>query len=794
MKTSKGNFLRQSVLGFITFLTFILTILTAPVYAQGVAWQRRVQAYCNGRDMAFYHGGMEYVKPVLVDIDNDGDGDLFVGEHDGFLNFFENRGGNPPHWFCISTALDTIDVGKQNAPTFWDVDIDGDFDLFIGDEDGDLWFYRNEGSVSSPIWTLQTQCYIAPLLVDHHAIPFFRDLDGDGDDDLLIGHNEGGAAHFLNVGVPGNPAWSHQTDFYQDIDVGDKSSVCVYDADADSLQDVFMGSLNGEIRYFHNDGPLQNPTYSDSGAVFDVGQNSAPTFWDLDDDGDLDLIAGESDGNLNLVKNVGSTTAPLWEFVQGNVGYLDLGFHSKCVFADLDNDGDSDLLAGRIPGGLVFYENIGTPDSAAWFLVSNNYNNINLPGWDAPAFYDLDADGDFDLLIGCSADSLDGTLVFYRNVGTAEDPEWAAPIYNYAGIQTSGNAAPAFGDLDADGDADLIVGAANGTVHYVRNNGSPLVPIWEDLGNSFGIDVGSFATPTLADLDEDNDLDMMIGNGGLTGNIAFYRNIGSVGFPQWFLEASYYNNWDLGDYSCPALADLDHDDDADLFIGCESGGIYCFENLGAIFDIDIFLLPYNPPIVVPEEGGIIQYILQLVNNEPRSHFVNIWMTLTLPHGEVVGPVDSLSANLNSGITSELRTFEVLDTLPGGEYYFNGAVGIYPNLVYSTHSFLFIKEPWVSVEEPEAGGESLNLDFRLERPFPNPFNSETLIRYSLARACPVSLTVFDVRGRRVADLVQKWQSAGRYTTLWRTTEQRSGVYFIRLHAGDYTATLKVCLLQ
>ena len=104
------------------FLTGIILFAPLRVTAQDVYWDRQIHAYLDGVQMAFYHGGTEFTKPVFADLDGDGDGDLYVGEHDGYLNAFENLGGNPPNCAWMRTAYDTIDVGKQNAPTFWDID------------------------------------------------------------------------------------------------------------------------------------------------------------------------------------------------------------------------------------------------------------------------------------------------------------------------------------------------------------------------------------------------------------------------------------------------------------------------------------------------------------------------------------------------------------------------------------------------------------------------------------------------------------------------------------------------
>ncbi len=778
--------------GFLLRMILVCVISTIPSLAMGrdIAWQRHVDGYLNGLRMAVYHGGMEFTKPVFVDTDNDGDEDLYVGEHDGYLNVFLNLGGNPPEWSCVTTSLDSIDVGKQNAPAFWDIDLDGDLDLFIGDEEGDVWYYHNVGSITSPVWNLVTEYYIAPLLVDHHAIPFFSDLDADGDDDLLIGHNEGGAAHFLNVGTPGFPFWSLQTEFYQGFDVGDKSSVCVFDVDDNNLGDIFMGGVDGGIYYFHNDGPDTIPVYTNMGVLFDVGDNGVPTFCDLDYDGDLDLVVGESFGNLNVFLNEGTPTIPEWRYDSPHLAYYDAGFKSMPALVDIDTDGDLDLFVSKMQNGIAFFENIGSPDSAAWQLVSETYAGINPPRMEPPAFYDLDNDGDQDFVVG----GFDGSLTYYQNVGTPQSPAWREPEYNYTGTDVGDYSAPAFADADSDGDADLFIGSFEGTLRYLRNDGTPSAPQWQDLGNYPGIDVGNYSTPAFADLDADGDLDILVGNGNLTGVLTLYRNDGSPMLPSWTLETPFYQAWDFGDYSSPCFGDIDGNDDIDLLVGCEAGGLWLWENVGWLFNMNISLLPYDPPIVIPPEGGSYQFVLMLENLENSALQVIAWTTITRPDGQTTGAIDSLEINLEPGVYSDLLTHDIPGAWPSGVYQVNGYVGLNSVIVYGMDSFDFEKSDTVAVQDPGAGRMNSIHTFNLHEPYPNPFNRSTEIVFSIPAPSNVEAVVFDLTGREVTRLFDGWQQVGTYRLNFVPDGLASGIYFIQLKAGDWVAVKKVAYLR
>jgi len=79
-------------------------------------------------------------------------------------------------------------------------------------------------------------------------------------------------------------------------------------------------------------------------------------------------------------------------------------------------------------------------------------------------------------------------------------------------------------------------------------------------------------------------------------------------------------------------------------------------------------------------------------------------------------------------------------------------------------------------------------------YPNPFNAATRISYSVPAASDVSLRIFDVTGRRIADLVSAKQTVGEYSVLWSGEGFSSGVFFARLSAGSYTQTQKLVLLR
>ena len=85
-------------------------------------------------------------------------------------------------------------------------------------------------------------------------------------------------------------------------------------------------------------------------------------------------------------------------------------------------------------------------------------------------------------------------------------------------------------------------------------------------------------------------------------------------------------------------------------------------------------------------------------------------------------------------------------------------------------------------------------YELQQNYPNPFNPSTRIQFSIVDARIVSVKVYDILGRDVATLVNERMSPGVYTITWNAARLSSGIYFVRLQAGDFTAVRKVVLMK
>ncbi|MDX1905921.1 MAG: T9SS type A sorting domain-containing protein [Bacteroidia bacterium] len=272
----------------------------------------------------------------------------------------------------------------------------------------------------------------------------------------------------------------------------------------------------------------------------DVGDRSAPAALDIDHDGDLDLIAGRADGKFVFYRNNGSATTPLFALVTGAaspVNGLDVGNSAVPAFQDINADADLDLFGGGQDGFVKYYRNEGTASAATFVLrvLANPLNGIDFGAGAAPGFTDLDADGDLDCVVGES----DGTLNAFQHTGTAAAPVFTAltgAANPFNGIDVGFYSTPFFSDLDGDGDPDAVIGNRTGTLRYYENTGTPSAAVFTlrngGLNPFNGIDIGNFSVPCFADLDHDGDEDLIIGQAD--GAFSYYQNT-LINFPVEFL-------------------------------------------------------------------------------------------------------------------------------------------------------------------------------------------------------------------------------------------------------------------
>jgi len=535
-----------------------------------------------------------YSAPSFVDVDGDGDMDAFIGEADGSINFYQNDGTPLAPIFTEQTGsanpFDGVSVGQRSAPSFVDVDRDGDMDAFIGEYDGNINYYKNTGDARTPAFTLTTGAVDDPfdtVSVGSYSTPSFVDVDGDGDMDAFFGARNGEINYYQNTDTALAPAFTSSTNPLN-VDVGDWSSPSFVDVDGDGDMDAFIGNYNGGISYYQNTGTPLAPAFTSSTNPLsvNVGLRSTPTFVDVDGDGDMDAFIGEKDGVINYYENTGTPLAPIFTVRTGAANPLNVnvGRYSAPSFVDVDGDGDMDAFIGEEDGGIRYYENTGTPLAPVFTGGTNPFAGVDVGVRANPNFVDVDGDGDMDAFIGEWA----GAIYYYENIGTPLAPAFTEQTgaANPLNVDVGDISKPSFVDVDADGDMDAFIGENFGTIRYYENTGvNTVVPNFvAQTGNPNpfnGVDVGFLSKPSFVDMDGDGDRDAFTGT--QDGNINYYQNIGTPLVPQFILQTGSDNPFDgedVGGDSAPSFVDVDGDGDMDAFIGESDGTLNYYRNTG----------------------------------------------------------------------------------------------------------------------------------------------------------------------------------------------------------------------
>ena len=255
--------------------------------------------------------------------------------------------------------------------------------------------------------------------VGAESVPVLVDLDGDRDLDLLLANKIDPADlstarlyWYENTGGRGRPALRERGPLA--LTGSFHWAPAVGDLDGDGRPDMVMGSWREAIGWYRLETGSGGPalTLVDSAlTALPRGSNAVPALGDLDGDGDLDLVLGESAGNLNLFRNTGTRTAPRFELETERFLDVDLGRRSAPTLADLDGDGDLDLLVGEETGQLVLFRNDGSRKEPRF--VRDDRFAVPVLGYPVPAVGDLTGDDRPDLVVGTTG----GGVLFFRNEG-----------------------------------------------------------------------------------------------------------------------------------------------------------------------------------------------------------------------------------------------------------------------------------------------------------------------------------------------------------------------------------------
>ncbi len=554
-------------------------------------------------------GGFRAPRPQFVDIDGDGDLDLFVQERSHELMFFENTGtATEPEFRWRTDRWQELDIGEWAR--FVDLEGNGLVDLIAEERFSYIRVFRNEGTAREPRMVLVPDSLRdlegRPIFADRQNIPAIHDIDANGLLDLFLGRVEGTVSRYeameRRAADGGLPRFRRVAERFEGIEIigtlvrptglHGANSMYFADANGNGLKDLFWGDFfEAGLLVMENRGTAERPTIhnvpelvqADGEPIVTSGFN-APVLADLHGQGHPDLFIGVLGGAYNPIQTAADNFHHYRNDGAGNLELvtrrfltgIDVGEESVPALGDVNGSGLPDLLVGSktepgvaTTGRIHWYENIGEPGAPRFRMRDKLDLGIghNL----APAVAHLWSG---DELPGLVVGNFRGEVHFFRNAGTRGEPRFEAVSDLAFSLARGSHATPAVVDLTGNGLPDLVVGRSNGELAFYRNVGTPEAPAFElESDRWLDIRVGRRSHPAFVDLDGDGLPELLVGQEG--GGAVLFRNRGTAGAPVFEEDTDF--RLPLHPYSAPAFGDLTGNGVEELLAGSASGGLLYFE-------------------------------------------------------------------------------------------------------------------------------------------------------------------------------------------------------------------------
>lgn len=558
-------------------------------------------------------GGLNSAMFSQIDLDQDGKLDLVAFDKVdyfayGIFRCFINQGGVGQTKYIYEAKYNSKFPYVENWAVFHDYNNDGKADLFTATSGGvkvfkntsiagNLSFALAKSFLRSNITPTTTPTY-ATIYSSSYASPGISDIDGDGDLDILT---------FSSLGI--------QVEYHKNMAVENSWSLdsLVYQLSESTWGDITENNCAVTLNQYIANNPgngINNPNKNTAHA------GSCLMCFDRDNDGDKDLIIGDISCSISNYCDNGGTTAnahitdttKLYPNYPAKASTQIIRMNNfPCTYnLDVDNDGKKDLVASPNTinsenfTSVWMYKNIGTGGVSDFQFVKNNFlqdEMIELGEGAFPVLFDVDNDGLLDLIIGNAGYYIINTsktrVAYYRNTGTLTQPTYSLITRDFAGLDAQANIfallslVPTFGDIDNDGDNDMIVADYYGKFHWVENTAGAGLPCNFSIFhyNYFAISPAPSAPfPQLIDVDRDGLLDLLVGT--RNGKLSYYKNNGTAAAATFTLITNSFGNvnvkYDLSKYSIDGSCSpfmYDVAGSYKLLCGSISGSIFYYDNI-----------------------------------------------------------------------------------------------------------------------------------------------------------------------------------------------------------------------
>lgn len=590
---------------------FLFTLLPFVMGAQSQLQFLRVDSIpvINQNDTLInpWAGGLNFCEYSPIDLNLDGTDDLFIIDRSGLRasTYINNGTAGMVDYHVASEYIDAFPDFK-GWTLLRDYNCDGLMDIYTygAGPAGGIDLYENVSTIPTGLQFQLVkhllQANVTPNSTNSYAdihitgvdVPAIRDVDNDGDLDILT----------FDIG-------GTTVEWFRNLSM-EQYGVC--DSLTYRLESLCWGqfsenNLNSTINL--NQSCSAVPLAPGAGNILrdDRHAGSCLECINTDGDDDQDLLVGDlTNQRIVFLQNGGTTTTANMISMDQNFPSYDTVLYMNlfvCAYhLDVNNDGLNDIVVSPNATQTVenfnsnwMWLNAGTNDSVVLEFQTRNFMQdgmIDCGEGAVPRWFDYDSDGDLDLFIGNygyyqPSGIYPSKIALYKNTGNFSDPEFTFITDDFANIHSNSmniiSPIPTFGDLDGDGDKDMIVGDVVGKLQYFRKDPGPADNFVLATANYQGIDVGSNAAPQLIDMDRDGKLDLVIGE--QSGNLNYYRNTGTAASPVFSLVSNTFGGVDVREpsiisgFSVPCF--WDDNGNYQLLVGSERGFLYRYDNIDA---------------------------------------------------------------------------------------------------------------------------------------------------------------------------------------------------------------------